>query len=109
MNNVEMSNSSENVRNKNTRKRKRNWYNSSSSPKRSRLNKKSVRFNNTPNTRNLNMSEAMKEARRSIKTNKVTRNSPNIEQILSKKTNHKTYRKKLLGNLKNKGILFKDI
>ena len=103
MNNVEMKNYN------NTRKRKRNWHNnSSSSPKRLRLNRKGVRFNNTPNIRTLNMSNAMKEARRSIKTNKVTRTSPNVENILAKRTNHKTYRKKLLANLKNKGKLFKD-
>ena len=101
-NNVEMKNYN------NTRKRKRNWPNNYRSPKRMRLNRKTVSFKNTPNKKTLNMSNAMKESRKSILRNAVTRQSPNIEHILSKKTNNKTYRKKLLANLKNKGKLFKD-
>lgn len=103
-NNVEMKNKNNN----NTRKRKRNWPNIYRSPKRMRFNKRSVSFKNTPNRKKLNMSNAMRESRKSIVRNAVTRQSPNIEHILLKRTNNKTYRKKLLENLKNKGKLFKD-
>ena len=101
-NNVEMKNYN------NTRKRKRNWANTYRSPKRMRLNRKTVAFKNTPNRKKLNMSNAMRESRKSILRNTVTLQSPNIEHILSKRTNNKTYRKKLLENLKNQGKLFKD-
>ena len=102
-NNIEMANFQ-------TRKRNRNWNNNNTnrSPKRARLSKKVLFKNSPPDTRKLNMNNASKEARKSIKTNPITRNSPNIEHILARRTNRKTYRKKLLENLKTKGTLFKE-
>jgi hypothetical protein len=95
-NNVNMKNA--------TRKRPRNWNNNVSSSKRARLNKKKVSFKNSSNIKNLNMSNNMRESRKSIKPDKLTRNSENIEHLLErlKKENPKNYRKKILKNIQER-------
>lgn len=71
-----MNNNNVNMKNA-TRKRKRNWNNNVSSPKRSRLNKK-VSFRNSHNTANLNMSNNAREYRKPIRINRTNRsNLPN--------------------------------
>jgi hypothetical protein len=107
--NVEMNNGSQNST---RRKRNRNWNNTNSStPKRARLNKKkSVTFKNTPNTRNLNMSNAMKQSRKSIITNKKNiANLPNYYTNKGKRLEksrrikeHKEQVRSLVGTLTKK-------
>lgn len=89
------------------RKHKRNWKPLNSSPKRMRL--KRITFKNTPNTRNLNKSNNAIQSRKSIVTEPLTRESHNIEHLLERqRTRNKTYRKRILNNLKQKGKLFKE-
>jgi hypothetical protein len=104
-----MNNNNRNMKN-HTRKRSRNWNNNVSSAKRARLNKKGVSFKNSNNIKNLNMSNNMKESRKSIVTDKLTRNSENIEHLLERlrKQTPKNHRKKILKNLKNQNKLFKE-
>jgi len=95
-NNVNMKNA--------TRKRPRNWNNNVSASKRARLNKKKVSFKNSSNIKNLNMSNNMRESRKSIKPDKLTKNSENIEHLLErlKKESPKNYRKKILKNIQER-------
>ena len=95
-----------------TRKRNRNWNTVSSSPKRARLSKK-VSFKNTPNVKNLNISNEAREYRKAVQPSALTRESENIEHLIQKairqkRGNTKVYRNKIRNNLKSQNKLFKE-
>lgn len=102
-----------NVNNTRKRKRNHNWNNKDlPSPKRARLSKK-VSFKNTPNVKNLNISNNAINYRKAVQPSALTRESENIEHMIQKairqkRGNTKVYRNKIRNNLKSQNKLFKE-